>query len=138
MKWLATSTFLSRHMRHKAHCLHQSILHGDEMDKRLRKRNVLRDIPYVRDPVNIETSEIDQPSSLVERVKRLSNPGWFVSFALHLILLIALGLWILPSVIDRPIGLMVEAVNAEQLEGCLLYTSPSPRDGLLSRMPSSA
>ena len=24
------------------------------------------------------------------------------------------------------------------LEGCLLYTSPSPRDGLLSRMPSSA
>ena len=25
-----------------------------------------------------------------------------------------------------------------QLCGCLLYTSPSPRDGLLSRMPSSA
>ena len=25
-----------------------------------------------------------------------------------------------------------------QLPGCLLYTSPSPRDGLLSRMPSSA
>ena len=26
----------------------------------------------------------------------------------------------------------------EKLLGCLLYTSPSPRDGLLSRMPSSA
>src|SRR5665647_3053785 len=25
-----------------------------------------------------------------------------------------------------------------KLETCLLYTSPSPRDGLLSRMPSSA
>ena len=25
-----------------------------------------------------------------------------------------------------------------KFEGCLLYTSPSPRDGLLSRMPSSA
>ena len=25
-----------------------------------------------------------------------------------------------------------------KLKGCLLYTSPSPRDGLLSRMPSSA
>ena len=25
-----------------------------------------------------------------------------------------------------------------ELQGCLLYTSPSPRDGLLSRMPSSA
>ena len=24
------------------------------------------------------------------------------------------------------------------IKGCLLYTSPSPRDGLLSRMPSSA
>ena len=24
------------------------------------------------------------------------------------------------------------------VKGCLLYTSPSPRDGLLSRMPSSA
>ena len=28
-------------------------------------------------------------------------------------------------------------VNASCV-GCLLYTSPSPRDGLLSRMPSSA
>ena len=26
----------------------------------------------------------------------------------------------------------------DELYGCLLYTSPSPRDGLLSRMPSSA
>ena len=25
-----------------------------------------------------------------------------------------------------------------KLDTCLLYTSPSPRDGLLSRMPSSA
>ena len=31
------------------------------------------------------------------------------------------------------------AEEADDLrEGCLLYTSPSPRDGLLSRMPSSA
>jgi len=28
--------------------------------------------------------------------------------------------------------------NVYDLESCLLYTSPSPRDGLLSRMPSSA
>ena len=27
---------------------------------------------------------------------------------------------------------------AEELYACLLYTSPSPRDGLLARMPSSA
>ena len=29
-------------------------------------------------------------------------------------------------------------VTADTLKTCLLYTSPSPRDGLLSRMPSSA
>ena len=29
-------------------------------------------------------------------------------------------------------------VYIQQSQGCLLYTSPSPRDGLLSRMPSSA
>ena len=28
--------------------------------------------------------------------------------------------------------------NKELINICLLYTSPSPRDGLLSRMPSSA
>ena len=28
--------------------------------------------------------------------------------------------------------------QVEQYLACLLYTSPSPRDGLLSRMPSSA
>ena len=40
--------------------------------------------------------------------------------------------------------LMILAIAAASLNlilghgGCLLYTSPSPRDGLLSRMPSSA
>ena len=33
-------------------------------------------------------------------------------------------------------GLVVKALSKNQ--ACLLYTSPSPRDGLLSRMPSSA
>ena len=30
------------------------------------------------------------------------------------------------------------ARDRDELRACLLYTSPSPRDGLLSRMPSSA
>ena len=33
---------------------------------------------------------------------------------------------------------MLQNIKTELLDGCLLYTSPSPRDGLLSRMPSSA
>ena len=34
--------------------------------------------------------------------------------------------------------LMAKAMNDQSIPPCLLYTSPSPRDGLLSRMPSSA
>ena len=34
-------------------------------------------------------------------------------------------------------GSLTSYMNADT-DGCLLYTSPSPRDGLLSRMPSSA
>ena len=34
-------------------------------------------------------------------------------------------------------GVLQQARSARDA-GCLLYTSPSPRDGLLSRMPSSA
>ena len=32
----------------------------------------------------------------------------------------------------------IEIVGGKKVGGCLLYTSPSPRDTLLSRMPSSA
>ena len=35
-------------------------------------------------------------------------------------------------------GASIEAPGEQQQIACLLYTSPSPRDGLLSRMPSSA
>ena len=36
---------------------------------------------------------------------------------------------------DLIVGVIAEW---DSYKGCLLYTSPSPRDGLLSRMPSSA
>ena len=36
------------------------------------------------------------------------------------------------------IDLLMVNVKGEMKSTCLLYTSPSPRDGLLSRMPSSA
>ena len=48
----------------------------------------------------------------------------------------------------EPVAHAVDSANEQHYEvpadlfetfmGCLLYTSPSPRDGLLSRMPSSA
>ena len=36
------------------------------------------------------------------------------------------------------IGSAARAIKSGEIHLCLLYTSPSPRDGLLSRMPSSA
>ena len=36
------------------------------------------------------------------------------------------------------LGIAEDLANDLALKLCLLYTSPSPRDGLLSRMPSSA
>ena len=33
---------------------------------------------------------------------------------------------------------LISGTEYENMTLCLLYTSPSPRDGLLSRMPSSA
>ena len=37
-----------------------------------------------------------------------------------------------------PAAAGVYALEGDESLTCLLYTSPSPRDGLLSRMPSSA
>ena len=44
------------------------------------------------------------------------------------------------SELRRLIGTIKVATDIERIGqlSCLLYTSPSPRDGLLSRMPSSA
>ena len=41
------------------------------------------------------------------------------------------------GVTDR-VGDLVDSTGDALITACLLYTSPSPRDGLLSRMPSSA
>ena len=38
----------------------------------------------------------------------------------------------------RTLEVLARHPNARLIEICLLYTSPSPRDATLSRMPSSA
>ena len=42
------------------------------------------------------------------------------------------------NLIKKQEAMDASADAAAKRTGCLLYTSPSPRDGLLSRMPSSA
>ena len=39
---------------------------------------------------------------------------------------------------DSEVKVVILAAKGPHFSACLLYTSPSPRDGLLSRMPSSA
>ena len=46
------------------------------------------------------------------------------------------GKFTLPSIVTTTPGDSTDYPNTPNT--CLLYTSPSPRDGLLSRMPSSA
>ena len=45
------------------------------------------------------------------------------------------GLFLYPLALIFVVGV---SIAIERYVYCLLYTSPSPRDGLLSRMPSSA
>ena len=47
--------------------------------------------------------------------------------------------WAMPhNDVEMRVRLLLNADDDAWLDICLLYTSPSPRDGLLSRMPSSA
>ena len=89
----------------------------------------------------METQEVDpwrrrdagQPPKEVHRAAHeVTSPAWSGPF--HV-------------VADAPVGQQPQSlfgdgappgVEAQSLQCCLLYTSPSPRDGLLSRMPSSA
>ena len=43
-----------------------------------------------------------------------------------------------PEAAAAPLKIKVGVMSGPEHQVCLLYTSPSPRDGLLSRMPSSA
>ena len=64
---------------------------------------------------------VEQRTTAEEDFKE--NVGHDLSSFVHVVMIIQL---------PRLVG------GCEAFAGCLLYTSPSPRDGLLSRMPSSA
>ena len=48
------------------------------------------------------------------------------------------GTWQVNQWLKKAVLLSFRLNDMGIIKGCLLYTSPSPRDGLLSRMPSSA
>ena len=73
---------------------------------------------------------------------KFNKPPWLG----FLVLGILIGLeeryinWKTKMTVDKAIKDYHDAIDTDVVtpEVCLLYTSPSPRDGLLSRMPSSA
>ena len=75
----------------------------------------------------------------LKKLLRLKNTGSiFVIAGLLTIFVIALYTFILQSSYTKT-ALETEITrDTASADACLLYTSPSPRDGLLSRIPSSA
>ena len=74
------------------------------------------------------TQQLDwtQAKSIAQRFKTSLPPPhnrWFLDLPIE---------WV-PSLLN-----VLKDAKIEHYDSCLLYTSPSPRDGLLSRMPSSA
>ena len=67
------------------------------------------------------------------------NPEFWISQIFWLTLTFGILYVVLSKLILPKISANLELRKSQIQENiCLLYTSPSPRDGLLSRMPSSA
>ena len=75
----------------------------------------------------------------MQKIKRDLNGSFTVEAALLMTVLIPLlTALIYLGFYQHDKVWIANKTRTEAMEACLLYTSPSPRDGLLSRMPSSA
>ena len=81
----------------------------------------------------VPVSEVDLIGSHGQTVHHLPDPA--EAFGVRVRATLQIGD---PSVIAERTGVTTVADFRTRDMACLLYTSPSPRDGLLSRMPSSA
>ena len=105
----------------------------------LRDENSPGELMYTRDGAFVV--DIAGEISTAEGYKVLSSNGNPITVPMRAAVTIdAAGV---PELADLPLtGVSVQPDGAVEAtyggNSCLLYTSPSPRDGLLSRMPSSA
>ena len=98
-------------------------------------------------PVNAQLTDA-YLAEVISSVPNMNNTGRLPSIGLfHLGMVIRLTNTVeAPEAVTDSTGEIVgidldpdePSVATEHTSTCLLYTSPSPRDGLLSRMPSSA
>ena len=119
-----------------------SLVHGDHVDNKLMVVGyVVMRVPMLfqwarasrQDPERRAVCEVFIATILVAQIGWVLllladlRTGWMFACAGVLVLIEVTGPFIAEHVRD-----------GTPWHGCLLYTSPSPRDGLLSRMPSSA
>ena len=101
--------------------------HWEERNQAVSDALVLyTDLIHFRDLTDISSKYIDIHKDLKRKIQARLDGGVAEHSELSLITIRLQEL------------LLQEATDLRAMEACLLYTSPSPRDGLLSRMPSSA
>ena len=74
----------------------------------------------------------------VKRLDAIQKVTGSAKYVEDLIPLDALHMKVVHSTIANGLVTAIDTTEAERMPGCLLYTSPSPRDRQKSRMPSSA
>ena len=85
--------------------------------------NTGRGIIYVRAKTSVEEDKSGNQSLVINEIPYMVNKARMLERIAELVK-------------DKKIDGIREI--RDESDNCLLYTSPSPRDGLLSRMPSSA
>ena len=88
-------------------------------------------------PVGVATQKENLRNRFTGIPEHVVNFFWYVAEEVRQLMSL-LGVTRLEELIGRTDLLQARSVDLAKTKGCLLYTSPSPRDGLLSRMPSSA
>ena len=107
-------------------------------DKEVNDTLYISIIDHISSALTRYEKGIQLKNPMVWDIKKLYAQEYNIGLELLEIIKVETGIE-LPS--DEAGFLSLHIVNAQLEAGmdtCLLYTSPSPRDGLLSRMPSSA
>ena len=101
--------------------------------------NLLQHLHYLAAQfIQLGVDLLQRPRGFV--LVEMSVERYLVADDADLLVLVIGFVFVDPSILDVRGDFFVEVGFVDRIDArsCLLYTSPSPRDGLLSRMPSSA